>query len=62
MKIVDQARPLVAVLKDAGRQHSAEPLAALYFELDAASEEAAEAAHVNPQVLREVLMQAITGR
>jgi hypothetical protein len=38
-RIVQATRPIIPVLLDAGRAHSAEVLQALYFELDAKDQE-----------------------
>jgi hypothetical protein len=61
-RIVKAARPLIPVLKDAGRTHSAAELDELFFELDALEQETVQIVGDNLGAALEALRQRIRGR
>jgi replicative DNA helicase len=54
-KIADVARPLIATLKDANREHAAEGLSAAFFELDVVMEETRAFLTEDPRRLLDLL-------
>ncbi len=60
-KIVEAARPVIAVLLDAGRQNSAKELQQLFFELEAVEQEMHAFFLSNPEGIIEIMARLIEG-